>query len=71
MNCGVMMEKGGRVFKCGGCMRMIYCGVSCQRKHWRASHSDQCIFYSSDDICLQKFIEWDSKAFDHLRYKLK
>ncbi len=28
--------------RCGGCVRVRYCGADCQRAHWRGAHKEEC-----------------------------
>jgi len=40
--CG-MKESTPKMFKCcGGCRRVNYCSVECQKNHWRTGHREAC-----------------------------
>ncbi len=40
--CGGGAQAGGQLESCGGCLAVKYCGVACQRAHWKAGHREQC-----------------------------
>ncbi|KAK1863369.1 hypothetical protein I4F81_005926 [Pyropia yezoensis] len=40
-DCGVKEPTPAAYKRCGGCRRVVYCGVACQRSHWTA-HKPRC-----------------------------
>lgn len=41
VNCGAFAKK---VKRCSRCLSVAYCGVRCQKQHWRATHRFLCGF---------------------------
>ncbi|KAH7873290.1 uncharacterized protein C8R40DRAFT_1114696 [Lentinula edodes] len=39
---------GPRVRLCNGCKITLYCGLSCQKQHWRNGHRAECLQYIKD-----------------------
>ena len=39
---------------CGGCRQAKYCGLACQRAHWRAGHKEECQRASSASAASKK-----------------
>ena len=40
--CAACACAGGRLLSCSACQSVAYCGVACQRAHWRARHKADC-----------------------------
>ena len=37
-----------KVYECGGCRKVAYCGRKCQKYHWKYGHREECKKYRND-----------------------
>ena len=42
-NCGKSPAYGEQLLRCGRCKRASYCGIDCQRAHWKVAHKAACV----------------------------